>query len=232
VTKKRAPRRAKSVHEKKSGGRRAKAPPRAKSRPPAAAASGPGRLTQAQYARRRGVSREAVRKAVRDGRIRLIGGKVDPAAADSAWAANSDPSKASVVPATLPAAAGDALGAAGAATADALSATTTGLPVGVTYADARAIREWNQALLLEQERRKRAGELAEIAHVVDVFYRAWRTARDRIMAVPDLHDADLAAMTDSAAVNARLKLELRSVFDELSAALESTDVLTETEAAS
>lgn len=47
-------------------------------------------LTQAEYARRRGVSQEAVRKAARDGRIELVGGRVDPVEADREWARTTD----------------------------------------------------------------------------------------------------------------------------------------------
>lgn len=47
-------------------------------------------MTQAQYARHRGQSREAVRKAVRDGKIPLDAqGRIDPRKADRAWLANS-----------------------------------------------------------------------------------------------------------------------------------------------
>lgn len=42
-----------------------------------------------EYARRRGCSEGAVRRAVRDGRITTSGGKVDPVAADAQWARNT-----------------------------------------------------------------------------------------------------------------------------------------------
>ena len=43
-------------------------------------------LTQAQYARARGLSRQAISQAVKDGRISLVGGKVDPSLADAIFA--------------------------------------------------------------------------------------------------------------------------------------------------
>ena len=46
-------------------------------------------ITQAEYARRRGVDPTSVRDAVRAGRITLIDGKVDPAVADVQWQANT-----------------------------------------------------------------------------------------------------------------------------------------------
>ena len=46
-------------------------------------------MTQAEYARARGVSREAVRKAVKAGRIALVNGKIDPGMADGQWDRNT-----------------------------------------------------------------------------------------------------------------------------------------------
>lgn len=46
-------------------------------------------MTQAGYARARGVSREAVRKAIKAGRIALVNGRIDPAMADGQWARNT-----------------------------------------------------------------------------------------------------------------------------------------------
>lgn len=46
-------------------------------------------ITQAEYARRRGCTEGAVRRAVRDGRISLIEGRIDPVAADAQWARNT-----------------------------------------------------------------------------------------------------------------------------------------------
>ncbi len=54
-------------------------------------------LTPTQYARHRGVSKQAVAKAIRDGRIPTTGPRgrqrIDPAIADAAWDVNTDPSK-------------------------------------------------------------------------------------------------------------------------------------------
>lgn len=50
-------------------------------------------ITQRAYARRIGVSQEAVRCAIKAGRISTVRGKIDPAAADREWLANTDQSK-------------------------------------------------------------------------------------------------------------------------------------------
>jgi hypothetical protein len=46
-------------------------------------------LTQAEYAKRRGCSAVAVHKAVKAGRISLIGDKIDPTVADIQWERNT-----------------------------------------------------------------------------------------------------------------------------------------------
>lgn len=46
-------------------------------------------ITKSDYARLRGCTEAAVRRAVRDGRISLIDDKIDPVAADAQWARNT-----------------------------------------------------------------------------------------------------------------------------------------------
>ena len=48
-------------------------------------------ITQAEYARRRGVTQAAVCKAVKRCRIPVIEGKLDPLVADVLWKARTDP---------------------------------------------------------------------------------------------------------------------------------------------
>ena len=50
-------------------------------------------VTQSEYARRIGVTRQAVYAAVVSQRITLVGGLIDPERADREWAENTDPSK-------------------------------------------------------------------------------------------------------------------------------------------
>lgn len=194
--------------------RRAPREPRAPAKPRA-----DGALSQAEYARRRGVSREAVSKAIRDGRIRLDErGRLDPVAADAAWRANTDPGR----PGSNSAAASDAPGDPPTPSPAALAAAAAGattLPEGMTYAEARALREWNQALMVDLQRRQLDGKLVEIAKVDDAAFRAARTVRDLLMALPDRLDAELAATNDPNEVHRRLEDELRRICDELSLGL-------------
>ena len=48
-------------------------------------------ISQGEYARRRGVTKQAVSKAVRRCRIPLIDGKIDPLVADTLWRERTDP---------------------------------------------------------------------------------------------------------------------------------------------
>jgi len=73
---------------------RARKPARPAARKPAGAAAIPREMSVRAYARLRDVSHTAVLNAIRSKRIhRLPSGKIDPVAADRAWAANTDPSK-------------------------------------------------------------------------------------------------------------------------------------------
>lgn len=46
-------------------------------------------ISQAKYAKYRGITRQAVNEAVKAGRITLVNGKVDPVAADQQWDSRS-----------------------------------------------------------------------------------------------------------------------------------------------
>lgn len=201
---------------RRRGGAPAPAPRRPARGPAPVPAEGP--LTQAQYARHRAVSREAVRKAVRDRRIFLNrDGLIDREAADAAWRANTDPGKPSSTAMRTP---GEPIvhGPAAPPAPAALEAAASGadsLPEGMTYADARALKEWNQAMTLDLKRRLLEGKLVEVEKVEDAAFRAARTARDTLMAIPDRLDAELAAISDAAEVHRRLAEEIRHVCDEL-----------------
>ena len=50
-------------------------------------------MTQSQYARKKRVHRSRISQLVREGRLILIGGKIDPTVADANWEKNIDPVK-------------------------------------------------------------------------------------------------------------------------------------------
>lgn len=162
-------------------------------------------MSRAEYARHRGVSRPAVTKAVQAGRIPLEpDGRIDPMRADAAWRANTDPSKPSA--ATAP-----PMGIGPEAPAG--ESTIAASPM--SYADARALREYNLARLADLEFRKQSATLVEVDEVRDVAFRTARAARDLILAAPDRLAPLLTGQTDQAVVFRMLTEDLTRVCDEL-----------------
>ncbi len=159
--------------------------------------------TQADYARHRGVSRSAVNKAVHAGRIPLTPeGRIDFAAADLAWRSNTDPSKPSntVSPPSAPS----------------LPTGDTELQLSpLSYADARALREYNLARLADLDFRQKSGSLVEVVDVKDIAFRAARAARDLILAAPDRLAPLVCGLSDQAEVHRILTEDLMRACEEL-----------------
>lgn len=118
-------------------------------------------VTQAEYARTAGVTRQAVSKAVKAGRIKTKGGKIDPDQADRDWKANS---RESMPPAST----------------SSPGATSPGIP---SYADSRAIREAFNARLARLDFEERNGKLLRRDEVERAMFEEAREDRNRIMLV-------------------------------------------------
>lgn len=175
-------------------------------------------VSQAEYAAHRGISRQAVHKAVKAGRIQLVDGKVDVEAADRAWNANTDQSAPSnsvtgnpagaaarragaVPPPTLPAGSGSGGGAA---------------PQGPTYATSRAVREAYMARLARLEYEEKAGELVRADEVRVQVFNAIRKARDLLLAMPDRVAPQVApSQSEIHTVHTVLTGEVERVLEEL-----------------
>jgi len=168
------------------------------------------------YARHRGVSPEAVSKAVKTGRITAgPDGKIDPKRADREWEANTDPSKPlnSVSgnpkhrkPSGSPKIPGGDIEAAGGA-----------LPGGIPpYLQSRSIREAYLARLSKLEYEEKTGKLVNIDAVRVVGFNAARQARDKLMNMPDRLSPLLAGMDDSHEIHRLLSAEIRLLCEELS----------------
>lgn len=170
-------------------------------------------ITQAEYARRRGVSREAVSRAIKDGRISLIDGKIDPVAADAQWAQNSRvrvgsrPAGAATT-AELAAAAGEGGGVASA---------------GDDYWDSRARREAAEAEKSEMQAAEMRGDLIRTDAVRSALAKAASSARDALQQIPARLSPVLAAETDAAKVHALLEGEIHGALAQLTGlAIKST----------
>lgn len=174
----------------------------------------PARMTQAEYARHRRVSRPAVLKAVRSGRIRLgPDGRIDPAEADAAWRRNTDPSKPSN------SVSGDPRGAAARPHRPpngARHSAPRDVSAGPDYNLSRAVREAYLAKLVRLEYEHKSGSLRDAEEVRKAFFEANRRARDLLLALPDRAAATVAGLTEAAECHRILTAEVERVCDELS----------------
>jgi hypothetical protein len=170
------------------------------------------------YARRRGVTPAAVRKAIKNGRISIVNGKIDADLADAQWRANTDETKPGNSVSGTPglrrppeAPPVPTLGSGGQA-----------LPRTAGYAAARAVRETYEARLRELDYKVRTGELVSVDEVRVAAFNTNRRARDLLLAIPDRVSAVLAGLTDAAEIHKVLSDEFRRVCDELSQPLPFT----------
>lgn len=162
-------------------------------------------ISPAEYARRRGVSREAVSKAIDTGRISTVQGDtgrkmIDPEVADIQWAKNTDPAQS--------------------ARANAHKAAVPPSPrsddqQGSAYWDAHTRREIAAANKEELLHKKLAGELVERAKVENAAFGIGRMLRDSVLGLPTRLAPELAPMTDAFAIETKLRDALRKVLADI-----------------
>ena len=139
-------------------------------------------ITQAEYARRRGVAKSAVAKAVAEGRITLINGKIDPAVADIQWAQNTR-ARADSGRAVTPAAVDGGAVPPEPETPASGPDSAQGGPAQPGYADYRAMREKADAEMAVRANLKDAGLLVERSLVERGIFDAVRAFRDSVMVI-------------------------------------------------
>ena len=163
------------------------------------------------YAQQRGVSHEAVRKAITSGRIQKEpDGSIDPIKADAQWdrhtrtaqpttpkASTSRPSASPAPPSQMPSASDDTR--------------------GVDYHKARAVRETYSARLAKLEFEERTGKLISKDQVDIKYFQLARQLRDRMQQIPRkvapeivalvVADPDVRGVTDILDVAIREALE-------------------------
>jgi hypothetical protein len=134
-------------------------------------------LTQAAYARHRGVTRQAVREAIRAGRITVdADGLLDPVAADAQWQARTRPR-------ARPA------GGASQAAPD----TTAG---GTGYLEAKRRQAVADAEVAELRLAELRGELVRVADVRHAYGRRLAGLREALLSLPPRLAPVLAAEPD------------------------------------
>ena len=186
-----------------------------------------GGLSIRGYARHRGVSHTAVRKAVAAGRITAgPDGTIDPAVADQEWAASTDLSKPrnSVIGVPNkrrdPGAPSDRLGTMAPAAGQALNEATPGdsARLASSYAASRAARETYLARLAKLEFEQKSGKLVDADEVRAQIFALGRRARDGLLGLPDRVAPLLVGQADQAAVHRLLTQEIMTCLGELSTA--------------
>lgn len=165
-------------------------------------------ITQAEYARRRGVDPTTVRDAVRAGRITLIDGKIDEEVANIQWARNT---RARVT--AKPANGGQAIEAAPpVAPPQAQPGPTVAPLVETAYTDARAKRERAEAERAELEVGRLAGRLVELQTVEAGVFEVVRGLRDRVMASTAEAASAVLGLADVREIELALAEQLRAAF--------------------
>ncbi len=157
------------------------------------------------YARQRGVSEAAVRKAIKAGRVTpLPDGTIDAARADRQWSGNTDQAKQRPV-------ANEAIQAVRETVAD------TPASGGTTFLQARTANEVLKAQTSKVRLAKLKSEVVDRAQAVAHVFRLARTERDAWLNWPARVSAQLAAdlHVDPHAMHVALEREVRRHLDEL-----------------
>ena len=158
-------------------------------------------LSKSAYARHRGVDEKAVRKAVTEGRISLINGKIDPAVADIQWAANTRARAGSGAGAAAAVAGGDLVAQAlASAPADAGAQQPAPAAPVDGYNAARARREVADAETAEIQLKKLRGEILITADVARAGFEVGRDLRDAMESSVNSLAAELASVSNADAV--------------------------------
>ncbi|MFD2754277.1 hypothetical protein [Comamonas terrae] len=170
-------------------------------------------ITQAEYARRRGVAKSAVAKAVKEGRITLIDGKIDPAVADIQWAQNT---RARADAGRAASESSSAMGEAPSAANSAPQAQESA-PVGASSGkdDYQALRVRREMAAVEREERenaREAGLLLDRREVSRGVFDAFRALRDEVFNAPQRSAPRVVGLADVREIEHVLMEELRKAF--------------------
>ncbi|MTI13014.1 hypothetical protein [Sansalvadorimonas verongulae] len=167
------------------------------------------RITQAEFARRNGWSKQYVAKLVKQGRIQLEGGKIDPVAARQAIAQLAEPS-------TVLRERAQEISAPSRPATSVPSNNPTDSRKAVDYAAARTMREAFRAKMARLDYEEREGKLVDAKKVREDAFQQARMIRDGFLGIPDRMADVLAAETNPSKVRQILMDELETVLEKLS----------------
>ncbi|WP_019654006.1 hypothetical protein [Variovorax atrisoli] len=171
-------------------------------------------ISLSAYARLRGVAKSAVSKAVSEGRISTINGKIDPKVADVQWAQNTRAradSKKGGGDLDFDSEATDAP----VATSETPAATTG---KGARYDNSRAHREEFAAKQQELDYQIKAGKYVDAAELEAEVFRRERMVRDAMLGMCVKAAPELATISDAFELELRLTAYVRAALKDLVAA--------------
>ena len=151
-------------------------------------------MTQSEYARHRGKSRQYIHRLAKAGVLVMRGGKVDVAASDAVLDDRPEPVSERVAAAPVE--------------------VTSG---ATTYAQAKTADMVFRAKLRKLEYDVRMGKLVEAELVKQRWSSIYRVIVDRILAWPNRLAPELAALTDERQVRDVITREARALINELRA---------------
>ena len=160
------------------------------------------------YAKHRGISEGAVRKAIKTGRISTnANGKIDASKADAQWQQNSDLAQKLAITtnksATIPKANYQP------------PPPTSNVGSTPSYQQSRAIREAYSARMAKINFERESKKLISAEQVKVDAYNTARVTRDRILNIPDRVIPMLVGKTDIHEMKQILKTELIKALDDL-----------------
>lgn len=181
-------------------------------------------ITQAEYARRRGVSEAAVSKAVKAGRISLINGRIDPTIADVQWEANTRKAvgRGGIAATAAPPRLREHRhsGRSGGSDGQDDGEDDPAPPGGhFDYDSARAKREHHEALIAEAKARTLLNQLVDAGKVRAAMSDIGRLVAEHLERLPDRISAQITPAMPTSEIHARLEAELAQLREDLAAAI-------------
>lgn len=153
-------------------------------------------ITQVEWARRQGFSKQYVGKLINEGKIKLVKGMIDERTANAALEMQRNPNIS-------------------------LKRNGSGIyeqtsEINALFAKTRLKNEIEKGKLLEAKVKSEIGELVSAEEVRKTAFAMGRIIRDGILNVPDRVSALLATINDASQIHEILTKELRLVLEELS----------------
>ena len=167
-------------------------------------------ISLAAYARHRGCAKSAVSKAVSEGRISTIAGKIDPKVADMQWAQNTR-ARADSKPAEAAFETGGDTGEINTIEPPAVDDGGKGL----RYQSSRAHREEFAAKSQELEYQIKAGKYVDAAEMEAEIFKRERMVRDALLGMCSKAAPELATISDAFDVELRLTDFVRTALKDL-----------------